>query len=64
MNNLDITNLEYELDKIRQVKDGVLKKPMDRTKYIQLCNCEKDILGAMDVINMMNSGNFDKYYNK
>ena len=64
MNNLDITNLEYALDKIRQVKDGTLKKPMDRTKYMKLCNREKDILGAMDVINMMNSGNFDKYYNK
>lgn len=64
MKNLDISNLEYALDKIRQVKDGVLKKPMDKTKYIQLCNCEKDILGAMDVINMMNSGNFDKYYNE
>lgn len=64
MSNMNISNLEYALDKIRQVKDGTLKKPMDRTKYMKLCNCEKDILGAMDVINMMNSGNFDKYYNK
>lgn len=64
MNNMNISNLEYALDKIRQVKDGVLKKPMDKTKYIQLCNCEKNILDAMDVINMMNSGNFDKYYNE
>lgn len=64
MNNMNISNLEYALDKIRQVKDGILKKPMDRTKYIQLCNCEDSILGAMDVINMMNCGDFDKYYNE
>lgn len=64
MGNMDLSNLQYALDKIRQVKDGVLKKPKDKTKYIQLCNCEKDILGAMDVINMINSGNFDKYYNE
>lgn len=34
MNNMNISNLEYALDKIRQVKDGTLKKPMDKTKYI------------------------------
>ena len=27
MKNSDISNLKYALDKIRQVKDGVLKKP-------------------------------------
>ena len=32
MNNLDITNLEYALDKIRQVKDGVLKKTNGQNK--------------------------------
>ena len=25
MNNMNISNLEYALDKIRQVKDGILK---------------------------------------
>lgn len=64
MINMDISNLEHALNKIRQVKDKILKKPMDRTKYMKLCNCEKDILGAMDVINMINSGDFDKYYNE
>lgn len=64
MNNMNTLNLEYALDKIRSVKDGIMKRPMDREKYIQLCNCERDILGAMDVINMINSGDFDKYYNE
>ena len=64
MSNMNTLNLEYALDKIRSVKDGIMKRSMDREKYIQLCNCEKDILGAMDVINMINSGDFDKYYNE
>lgn len=64
MSNMNTLNLEYALDKIRSVRDGIMKMPMDREKYIQLCNCEKDILGAMDVINMINSGDFDKYYNE
>ena len=64
MGNMNISNLEYALSKIRLVKDGIIKKPMDRTKYMQLCNCEDSILKAMDVINMMNRGDFDKYYNE
>lgn len=62
--DLDISNLKHALNKIRQVKDRTLKKPMDRAKYRQLCNCEGAILDAMDVINMMNSGNFDIYYHE
>lgn len=32
MSNMDLSNLQYALDKIRQVKDGVLKKTNGQDK--------------------------------
>ena len=64
MSNIDISNLEYALDKIRSTKEKTLKKPMDKIKYSQLSNCENSILNAIDIIYMINDGSFDRYYNE
>ena len=64
MSNIDISNLEYVLNKIRSAKEKALKKPMDEIKYSQLNNCENSILNAIAIIYMINDGNFDRYYNE
>lgn len=64
MSNIDISNLEYALNKIRSVKEKTLKKSMDKIKYSQLNNCENSILNAIAIIYMINDGSFDRYYNE
>ncbi len=64
MSNIDISNLEYALNKIRSAKEKTLKKPMDKIKYSQLNNCENSILNAIAIIYMINDGSFDRYYNE
>lgn len=65
-NMLDTLSIDKALSEVRRVKENFDMKQgcVNREDYRKLCNCEHDLLGARDVINMINSGNFDKYYNE
>lgn len=63
---LDTHSIDKALSEVRRVKENFDMKQgyVNREDYKKLCHCEHDLLGARDVINMINRGDFDKYYSE
>ena len=65
--DLNMEDVEQALLIVRKMKDAFIYrnkpgKPVNKADYERLRRCEQELLGVLSVINMINCGEFERYY--